>query len=244
MRKILKNPIFWTILITTLVIVGYFVALFSNLTWVDKAAIALLTPVATLFVGFYALILYNRQKRDTKKDAANIILLEIQYAETVLNTAQRTLEDTVQTLPSDVITMPNENWSKYKYLFVNDFSASEWEAITNFYNRCQLFDEAVRTNSSYFQKNEEQIRINIQRRTADLTKQYMNRINNAKRVGEKEKLRSELQTKVTEYINLYLSINAQYYPQKSTNDAKLSLNMLKLNISLPGALSKLEALAK
>lgn len=236
-----------TIAIGVIIIALYFWGvLYFKLVWVNNAAYALLTPSATLFVGFYAYILYKKQKDDTKKDAANIIFLEILNAEKVLKIAQRSLEKIPPELPYDVITMATESWSKNKYFFVNDFSSNEWEAINNFYNTCHLFDEAVRTSSAYFPKNEEQVRVNIQRYTANLTKKYLRKIKRTNNLDQKQKLQAELQAKAKEYMDMYLHVSTftHYNPQKSVLDAKLCVELLKLNISLPSALNKLNDLSK
>lgn len=57
--------------------------------------------------------------------------------------------------------MKTESWSVYRYLFVRDFDRDEWDTISEFYHKCQLIDSAVQHQSSFFQRNEEQLRINM-----------------------------------------------------------------------------------
>lgn len=240
----LKNPILVVVGVTFFIFIVFFFGVFTNTAWIENSVPTIFVAIATLLVGSYAFTLYKKQKEDIKRDAANIISLEIQNAEKVLKLAQRSLEKDLPTLPSDVITMPTESWNKNKYLFVSDFDSNQWEAISNFYSTCMLFDEAVRTNASYFQKNEEQIRVNIQKNTSELTKEYIKKIDSAATEADKAKFRAELRAKSGEQMNLYLSAVYEYTPKKPVDDAKLALDTIKLNISLPGAISKLKELVK
>jgi hypothetical protein len=246
MKKIFswQNPVFGAVLLILLMSILQYLGLQYKIEWLVNAVPAISSALATLLVGLYAFTLYKKQKDDIKKDAANILLLELQNAEKVLKLAQRSLEKTPADIPYDAITMPTESWSKNKYLFVTDFDNNEWEAISNFYSACSLFDESVRTNASYFQKNEEQIRVNIQQWSAEIAKDYGARIEKAKTTDAKTKLKAELSVKIAEATDLYLSGVKEYGPVKPVNDAKLCLETIKLNISLPTAISKLKELAK
>lgn len=239
-----RNPIQGAVIVTIFAVILFSVGIYFHISWLEKSIPAFFSAVATLLVGLYAFTLYRRQKEDIKKDAANIILLEIQNAEKVLKLAQRSLEKDPPDLPYDLMAMPTGSWEKNKYLFVADFDGNQWEAISNFYSACNLFDEAVKTNASYFQKNEEQIRVNIQARSAELTRNYSSKIDKATILESKTKLRIELRAKVNEATDLYLAAVSEYRPQKPINDAKLCVEIMKLNISLPIAINKLKELAK
>ena len=52
----------------------------------------LLNPITTLIVGFAAYFLYKKQKEDEKRDAANIILLEIESAERQLGVVKENIK--------------------------------------------------------------------------------------------------------------------------------------------------------
>lgn len=239
-----QNPILGATLLILVMSSSLSWGLTNNIDWLENSVPNIFSGLATLLVGLYAFTLYKKQKDDLKKDAANILLLELQNAEKVLKLAQRSLEKTPPELPYDSIAMPTESWSKSKYLFVTDFDDNQWEAISNFYNACALFDESVRTHASYFQKNEEQIRVNIQQRSAEIAKEYSERVNKAKTADEKDKLRAELRVKIDEATDLYLSGVSEYRPVKPINDAKLCVEAIKLNISLPSAISRLKELVR
>jgi len=245
MKKISwHNPIPGAILLAVVMLSLFYAGVNKNIDWLESSIPTIFSALTTLLVGLYAFLLYKNQKDDIKKDAANIILLELQNAEKVLKLAQRSLDKPIPELPYDIISMPTESWGKNKYLFVADFDNNQWEAISNFYSTCGLFDESVRTNASYFQKNEEQVRVNIQKRSADLTESYGEKIENAKTPDDKSKLRSELRAKIDQATDLYLSSVATYSPKKPVDDAKLCIEVIKLNISLPSAINKLKELAK
>jgi hypothetical protein len=244
MKKVtLKNPIFAVLLLLTVVTLCVMYLISQGLTLYLAAIMEAFSTLATLLVGSYAFLLYNKQKADAKRDVANTLLLEIQSAEKVLRLAQKYLEKTIPELPYDTISMPSKSWDINKYLFVGDFDTNEWDAINSFYSTCALFDESVKTNASYFQKNEEQIRVNIQQRAAQLTKHFSHKINKATTQDEKQKIRSDLKTSIEADTDLYLYAVTEYRPIKPIGDAKLCIEILKLNISLPSAISQLKKLA-
>ena len=127
------------------------------------------TPSATLFAAFAAFIIYKAGRKDSKKDAANIILLEIRSAERNLEEARKTYhEDKAKnnesiSFPEKIRLMPSESWNKYKYLFIRDFESDQWNIINKFYEHCKNFDEAIEIKESSFGENAREIRKNIQK---------------------------------------------------------------------------------
>lgn len=100
----------------------------------------LFVAIATLAVGGFAIWLYIRQKRDHKKDAANIILMEIRYAEQVIDR----YKSSGIVIGSDVEPLlPTNNWNKYNYLFINNLDRDETDAVNSFYNQCMLVDKGL-----------------------------------------------------------------------------------------------------
>jgi hypothetical protein len=201
--------------------------------------------ITTVLVGLFAIYLYIQQKEDTKKDAANIILVEIQNAERVLTQIAPSIKSNPIVLPSDKFLLPNNSWNQYKYLFVKDLDRDEWDTITQFYNNCKLYDEAVLYNNSLFQKNEEQIRINMLRASADYLKEYI-RDNTKNNEDEKEKFEKETLKKAKDFHNKYLNMpeSLSYYsPQKPLNDGKNAFESIKNNISQTSVGVKLKKLS-
>lgn len=209
---------------------------------------SLITSVITIIVGLVAIGVYIWQKHDNKKLAANAILFEIKNAERSIKEARNNLKKDF--LSEELFTMKYESWSKYRHLFVKDFDRDGWDTITDFYNKCQLFDEAVTYNKTFFQKNEEQIRINKQRVVADYTKEAVDAIS---QVNDDDPGKEEMAVKITEeFIDKTKRFDATYMgrqdlvmynPQKPINDAKIYLADLKL-ISNTSIGTKLKKVAK
>jgi len=199
----------------------------------------------TLLVGSVAWIIYRKQQRDHKKDAANIVLLEIQNAERVLRQVKESLRNGA--LPENLFTMQTESWSEYKYLFVRNLDRDEWDTITDFYDKCNLYDEAVKYNNSFFQKNEEQIRINTQRILANFAKDYTVQIYklNTKEDEAKGKLKQEFQNLGEQFQTIYMEKQGifAYNPSKPINDAKVYLDGLSINLSQTSVGTKLKKIA-
>jgi len=185
--------------------------------------------LVTFIAGAIAFFLYVKQRSDLKKDSANIILLEIQNAERVLN--QVGVEVRAGTLPNKFL-LPTDSWSKYKYFFVRDFDRDEWDNITEFYNNCKLYDEAVSYNNSMFQKNEEQIRVSMLQIPAEYIKEYLDGKKATDEIEEKQRL-EDFFKKASEFQKTYLSRAGLllYSPQKPLNDAKNSFDNINKNIS-------------
>jgi len=221
---------------------------------VERLVIFLNSPFflafVTFFVGFIAYLLYRTQKQDTKKDAANIIYLEISNAESVIKRAKEDLEKDV--LPANALAgqaMQTESWSKYKYLFVRDFDKVEWDSITNFYEKSIAYDEAVKHNASFFQRNEEQIRINLLHGLAILTEKNKITISEIDKNKKEAKKWDEFIKLTDNFQSLFMARVLDpkgtffYSPVKPVNDAKLYLNNINLDISQSSVGAKLKKIA-
>lgn len=153
LRIFTRNFIIPTFLIIIFVIVIYIFAYPLNITFLKNfITSALFIPLVTLLVGSTVIIIYSKTKDDFKKDAANIVLLEIQNAERALKQVTESVNAEIPTLPQNIFLMQTESWSKYRYLFVRDFDWNEWNEVTDFYDKAQLYDKAVTYNNSFFQK--------------------------------------------------------------------------------------------
>src|SRR5579859_3713818 len=138
LKTFTKNFIIPTLIITILSIGLYILAYPLNVIVLKNfITSALFLPLVTILVGSTALIIYNKTKDDFKKDAANIILLEIQNAERALKQVTESVNAEPPTLPQNIFLMQTESWSKYRYLFVRDFDWNEWNEITDFYDKAQ-----------------------------------------------------------------------------------------------------------
>ncbi len=100
----------------------------------------LLQTIAVLGTVLVAYRIYLAQKRDTKRDAANIILSEIRHAERLISDFRR---DGISIKVYPQLFMPRSSWGKYKHLFIKDFDDDDINAVDDFYNRCVYIDKAL-----------------------------------------------------------------------------------------------------
>lgn len=189
----------------------------------------------TLIVGFVALYVYKKQRKDEKKAAANSIFLEIQHIEGCLPKVKEAVRrGTLQSLDFNVLR--EDSWSKYSHLFSSNFDKEEWEIITDFYTNARLLEEAIRQTNQSFQDDIEQIRINKQRILADITKETIDQAGN-----DGEATVEQYNRKVEVFDKLYMSRQDDfaYTPVKYLNDAKKCLeDMDKISITNIGTTFK------
>ncbi len=96
--------------------------------------------LTTLLVGGVAIWLYIKQKKDQKREAAEIILMEIRAAERTLSQIK---EASIGENIRNLFIMPVNNWNKYNHLFVKDFDRDEWDSINSFYSKCTLAEKSL-----------------------------------------------------------------------------------------------------
>jgi hypothetical protein len=92
----------------------------------------------TFGVGFIAIYVYLKQKRDHKRDAALLILQEIRYAEQSVRNYK-----TNQTYSFTEKILPTSNWHKNIHLFVNDLKEIEIDLISKFYSKAAYLDGVI-----------------------------------------------------------------------------------------------------
>lgn len=190
--------------------------------------------IVTLGVGTAAYVIYRLQKRDKKREKANIILLEIQGAERKLQQIKKSLSKE-PTLPNDLRLLPTENWSQYNYLFIKDFDRDEWDSLTEFYSKCQLLDETIKYNNAAFWNDVEQIRSNKQRLLADYAyKATIDLEGTVDNMTDKDADTIKSFDDLTEkFDKVYMGKQGRfsYTPQKTLDDAKLYIGEINLRIS-------------
>ena len=204
--------------------------------------LVLVTNVIIGLIGLTVLYIYRKQKADEKKDAANIILLEIQNAEKLLKQSKNQLYKPIPELLNTLV-MEQESWNRYKYLFVADLDKIQWSAITDFYSSCKKFDEAVRLNNSFFEKNEIQIRVQLTQQRAECIKEYLPKIKNVSG-SKKESIFAEMDKNIKLFFDTYLSHGLLYNPQRPIDDAKDAIVSLDMDLSLSSVGKKLEEIVK
>lgn len=200
----------------------------------------IVTALATVVVGFGAFGVYVWQKRDHKKTAARILLIEIENAERQLSSIKSNESDS---LPENTYLMPTSSWEKYRHLFGRDLTSREWDTISEFYNRCIQYDKAVTYDASSLEHDIEALRISVKQALAlglaitilsDTSGLSNEELNDAY---------AEFGNKLTKtYMspeNLYM-----YKPNKPLNEATKAIKDLDNTLSLTSIGDKLRKMSK
>ena len=92
----------------------------------------------TLAVGFSAIGLYVKQRKDKKRDAASLILQEIRYAEQKIRNynSQVGYQFHERLLPTD-------SWNANIHLFIKDFEETQIDLISSFYSKAHYIDSLI-----------------------------------------------------------------------------------------------------
>lgn len=207
----------------------------------------LFIAIITFLVGTFGFYLYHRRQQDYKRRAARIILLEVRNAEAQLKDARdRIAANSDGWLPEHLYTMPSNSWNENKHLFVEDFKPNEWQSLNEFYDTCQLFDEAIKHNDSRFPEDEKEIRRNVHRATYKYIIECSEKLLSAGSEEDKQKIvedfikfRNHAVELLTDSKFIYI-----YTPAKQNQDVKNCLDKLDMNLSLSTVGTKLEKLGK
>ena len=178
---------------------------------------AIINSFVTLLVGTIAFIVYKLQKQHEKKSAASIIVIDIRHAEKiVLSILERGFVD-VET--KDVLI--ENNWSKYKHLFAQDFSEDDFSSFNNFFDSCiEMSDARKRIRDTFY--------INVNAKAEILQQKIFNIENLNTEDGQKKKV---------EIINTLNNESSLFEPTEPKN------RMFK-NLQLMGNLTKSHAFVK
>ncbi len=207
----------------------------------------LFIAIVTFIVGTFGLYLYHLRKQDGKRRIAKIILLEIENAQTLLKEAKKqVLSNPDDPLPEHLYVMPTDTWSKNKHLFVKNFKASEWNAINEFYDLCDLFDEAIKHNDARFGEQEKELRRNVHKATYDYTMKYSEKIRVATTEDAKEGIINEFFKKRNAAVEMLTSSKYVfiYTPAKQNQIVLNCLNNIDTDISHNAVGQKLDKLSK
>jgi hypothetical protein len=98
----------------------------------------------TFVVGFLAIYLYIKQKKDRKRDAARLIMQEIRYAEQQIRHA-KTTEPSTYSLA--IKLLPTNSWNENIHLFTKDLKETELDLISAFYSRATYIDFLIAERS-------------------------------------------------------------------------------------------------
>ena len=96
----------------------------------------------TFVVGFLAIYIYVKQKKDRKRDAAKLILQEIRYAEQQIRNFR-----IAQSYSLASKLLPTNSWNNNIHLFVKDLEETEIDMISAFYSKATYIDSLIMERS-------------------------------------------------------------------------------------------------
>jgi hypothetical protein len=110
--------------------------------------LSLSSAIATVLTGGVAIWIYFTQKKDSKKQAARVLLTEIRIAEERIDQIRdKIINNSTMDLPSVFTT---DNWKKYAHLFISNFDQDELKLINSFYDYGQVIEDFAKRNNNYF----------------------------------------------------------------------------------------------
>ena len=118
--------------------------------------------LATIFTGLIVVIIYYRQKSDSKVQAARVLLTEIRIAEERIDQIRDKMNsNSTLDLPS---VFPTKSWKNYSYLFISDFDQDELKLINSFYDYGEQIEESAKRSNDFFWINvEERAKVTLQK---------------------------------------------------------------------------------
>ncbi|MFI5240792.1 MAG: hypothetical protein ACHQUB_03750 [Candidatus Saccharimonadia bacterium] len=206
----------------------------------------MIIALVTGLVASVAIWIYKKQKNDFRRDAANVILLEVEGAEQQLQKITEFITSDPNTIPENLLLMPNASWEKYRHLFIREFDRNEWDKLSDFYEKCRRYDLAVSDNNSFFGKNTDELRINMHRILANYAKDAAESM--VKPTADKSKVEMEYLALRSQFIEIISNTDFKhlyiYSPQKPINAAQAVLNSIESSMSLTSVGTKLKRLSK
>lgn len=204
---------------------------------------SLISSAVTILVGLIALLVYKKGRNDAKKDAARTIVLELKNAHQHLLVAKDSIvKDGL--IREDVFLLRSSQWEKHKYLFARDLTSDELGDLDLFYEKCRLYDDVARYNSTYFVKNEEHIRANLQATLADYTKSYLSELKNGNMTPDDatNEYKSLLRVFADQFMEEVTSSSSPYFyrPKKTFSEAKALVYTITPNVTDSRAYERLQ----
>ena len=203
--------------------------------------------IATLVAGMVALEVYSRSKFDEKKNAARMIYAEMTGAEDRVKSLKIRFKDSGGKDIGRDIVLSSDSWSKYRHLFIKDFTDKQWRKINDFYEDCESLNGAVRENNSFFGYNSQAIRNARYSAAASFITKAINEVEEGKftvlkpdgtsevSVDQEAALNTRIKLELTAFNeileNSTNSENVHYNPLKPINDTQRTLELIDLGIS-------------
>lgn len=100
----------------------------------------IINSVVTFIVGLAAFVVYWLKKREEKRNAATIIVMDIRHAEQVVLSILE--KGKVDNYLKNILS--ENNWAKYKHLFASSLSSDDFAAFNRFFDSCVEISDATK----------------------------------------------------------------------------------------------------
>lgn len=189
----------------------------------------------TLATGWIAYFIYQKRVKDTKREAAAVLLSEVRSVVRSLP-AIKTDFKRDDSLVERRYLLENSSWKKYRYIMLSQLSFEQWDALKGFFESVALYDHSISINDSYFDANTQQIWVSLH-------KHYLKKLEELK----DNKIPEELSKQLVDFTNMYVSNtlkHAGYSPRKPINMASAALDAIDENLLVSSVGEMLIKLAK
>jgi hypothetical protein len=191
----------------------------------------------TAVVSLIAVYLYEKQKHDRLKEAAGVILAELERAEDRIPQAKKVLATTKKFAANAerVQIITTNNWQNFQHLLSRSLPDDVTRSISEFYTNCSLLDELLSYIYSAFRDNVTGVRVNTFRIGADYLKERIdsekpNPSGDAKVTAENAEVAADINRKWAQF-NKDFATSTSYYPIKPGEDAQNYLDLIRDNLS-------------
>jgi hypothetical protein len=193
-----------------------------------------LLTLVTGVVGVVALYIYKNQRKDIKQEAALALYYEVKSAEEHLaDIKEKFFSEEQPSIRENKTVMDYESWNKFKHLFTQTLKPEEWKSVDEFYRNCLAYDNAVKTEATYFLKYTDRIGNKIAEYSQEkLETFHQENISNAKNPKSDNQVSTEIEILRKDFIafQALLRETSFYSPKKQLNDARKAL--VKLNTGM------------
>ena len=194
--------------------------------------------MVTLIVALVALLVYNKQRTDRRRDAAGIILREIIGAERQIPKARESINTMkgLKDLPKEKVqVMPVSSWETSQHYLANVLPQDTLELISDFYANCHLLDESLVLIDSSFYDNVQQVRINQFRVGAKFVEERVRGVSpnndNDPKVTKKNREVIDESLRLQQAFDASYPTSTSYYSEKIVKDAEEFLGRLPRGLS-------------
>lgn len=194
-----------------------------------------LLVLATLATAWAAYYIYTKNKKDTQREAAAVLLSELRSVVRALPAVKADFRRN-DILVERRYLLEYSSWNKYKYVVLSLLSFEQWDALRGFFEGVALYDKAILINDSYFDANTQQVWVSLH-------KHYLKVIEDLK----DGKMTDGDSKKLIDFTNTYVNNTYKhvgYNPRKPIQMATEALDEIDENILVSSVGEKLIELAK